>query len=243
MAENNEAVQTATETQDIVDMCTQRASMYRMFASLIDREVSKKTYASLAQLKDLAADETASDSERMSVRGLTTMAKSVQKFSQDVEDMLACDFARIFLASGQYTGKAAVTYESIYTSEEGILMQDARDEVRAEFRRAHVMPDHLDHIPEDYLPYEFEYMALLNDRLVEALNVGDATLAAGLADNQADFLKHHILNWVFGLLDDVDRMAETAFYHALAEAIRGFLGCEAEDVPALVSACALPVAC
>lgn len=179
----------------------------------------------------------------MCVRGLTTMAKSVENFGQDAEDVLACDFARIFLASGQYTGKAAVPYESIYTSDEGILMQDARDQVRAEFRKAGVMPDHLDNIPEDYLPYEFEYCALLNDRLVEALKAGDADKAADLADNQLDFLKQHILNWVFGLLDDVDRMAETTFYHALAETIRGFLGCEAEDVPALVDACRVPVAC
>lgn len=235
--------ETISDQDGIGEFCAQRADIYRLLASLVDREVSAKTYPALAKLGDAQPAEDADEYEQKCVQGLNTMATCVKDFNESVEDVLACDYARIFLASGRYEGKAAVPYESIYTSEEQILMQEARDQVRALFREAGVMPGAGTTVPEDYLPYEFEFMALLNDRLVEALESGDAERAADLAKRQQAFLNDHLLNWMDDLLEDVDRMAQTEFYHALADTIRGFLGCEKQDVAALCDACALPVAC
>ncbi len=231
------------EFEQVTGFCRQRADVYRMLASLVDREVNKKSCSLVAKL---GGAETAADmpeAERSCVEGMNIMAACVNDFTQDIEDTLACDFARVFLASGQYEGQAAVPYESIYTSEEGILMQDARDQVRAIFREAGVMPGGDENIPEDYLPFEFEYMAVLNDRLAEALAAGDEAGAADFALQQRGFLHNHLLNWIDDLAKDINRMAETPFYHALADVIQGFLTCESEDVDALVEATRIPVAC
>ena len=40
---------------------------------------------------------------------------------------LAVDYARVFLCAGMYEQLMAPPYESVYTSEEHLLMQDARD--------------------------------------------------------------------------------------------------------------------
>ncbi len=224
------------------EMCEQRASIYRLLASLVDQEVNKKTRPMILQLRDTPVEAGAPEGERKCAMGLRKMASCVTAFDQEVQDCLACDFARVFLASGRYQGKAAVPYESIYTSEEHILMQEARDQTRAIYRSAHVMPSRDQNIPEDYLPFEFEFMAIQNDRLCEALSDKDAAGAAIAASCQADFLANHLLNWVEALLEDVNRVATTDFYHALADVISGFLACEAQDVPELARVCALPVA-
>ena len=46
-------------------------------------------------------------------------------------DDLAVDYARVFLGAGEANGKAAYPYESVYTSPEGLVRQEARARVRA----------------------------------------------------------------------------------------------------------------
>jgi len=236
MTENEETL-TAEEKADLADLNRERAETYRLLASLVDREVSAKTCEPLTALAQSVADPEASACERRCVEGLATMGRCLEDFDRELADVLACDYARVFLASGLYNDHAAVPYESIYTSEEGILMQEARDQVRALFREAGVMPERDANIPEDYLPFEFEYMALQADRAAEALEADDLQRAATCVALQEDFLQQHLLSWTDDLIADIDRIAQTPFYHALADAIGGFLGCEAQDVPELLEAC------
>ena len=42
---------------------------------------------------------------------------------------LAVDFAGSILAAGSYEERRATPYESVFTSETGLLMQEARDDV------------------------------------------------------------------------------------------------------------------
>ena len=228
----------------IIEFCEQRASVYRMLASLTDREVNEKTAPALVTMGDLKDSADADENEKRCNKGFRVMASCVRHFTEDVENVLACDFARVFLAAGRYDGKAAVPYESIYTSEEEILMQESRDQVRAIFREAGVMPDSKGITnPEDYLPYELEFMAYLNDQMVKAVRENRDVDAADLATQQYRFLHNHLLNWTGKLIEDIDRVAQTAFYRALGEALGGFLACEADDVAALRDECSLQQAC
>lgn len=223
-----------TVTQ-VIQSCQNRADMYRLFASLVDKEVSEQTAGALCKLKDIPLDPKSSSAERECARGLRTMAKYVSHFSPTISDDLACEFATIFLAAGTYTGTAAVPYESIYTSEEHILMQDARDQVRAIYRKARVMPATKESIPEDYLPFEFEFMAHISDEIVKAMRTSDVKRAQDLVAQQNDFLHTHLENWVGDWIKDVNRMAKSEFYHSLAEAIQGFLACDHDDLHELSS--------
>lgn len=222
---------------EVREFCEQRAQTYRLFSSLIDCEVSSDTASLMSRMGGEigALTASASEGERMIADGFSAMARSVNTFDRDVENDLACDFARIFLAAGTYEGQAAVPYESIYTSDDKLLMQDARDQVRTLFRAADVMPDVGEGmVPEDYLVFELEFMALLNERTVEAYAMADRGKAADLAGEAYDFFLHHIGNWVKDLLKDVDEVAQLPFYRGLACALRGFIMCEEEDTCTLV---------
>lgn len=239
---NTKTILDARTCEQLALVNTQRAATYRLLASLVDREVSSSTYAALAGLADVAVPADAQECERSCAEGLRSMGRCLGNFDKDVENLLACDFARVFLASGLYNDHAAVPYESIYTSEEHILMQESRDQVKKLYMEAGVMPQRDSNIPEDYLPFEFEYMALLADRMADALTRGSVAEAEAAAELQEAFLRDHLLVWDDALVEDIDRIAQTPFYHALASTISGFLACEEQDVPELREACCEPSA-
>jgi TorA maturation chaperone TorD len=227
------------ESADLAQYCRERAETYRLFARIIDREVNADTRSLvLAACASLPAKGQTSGAEEEVVEGMRTMGEALSRFDRDIENDLACDYARVFLAAGTYEGVAAVPYESIYTSEEHLLMQDARDQVRAIFRAARVMPNTEENtIPEDFAPFELDYMAVLNDRIADALDAGADYDPVSLAQAQRDFYQAHIANWFGAMLDDVDKVAKQKFYRGFSRALRGFVACEDEDTAALVDAC------
>ncbi len=222
---------------DIGGYCGELASTYDLFASLIDREVKEDTAGTVASLATVPGDGDGTDPAGKRVAdGFAMMGKAVTYFDEDVEDMLAVDYAHVFLAAGEHNDRCATPYESVYTSEEGILMQDARDDVRRIYRESGVMPDGEGNIPEDYLTLELEYLAGLYRRLGAQLGEGHPEAAGRVAQKAYGFLKGHLLNWVPDLVADIDRVATTDFYHGLALSLDGFLACESDDLPALCAA-------
>ena len=160
---------------ELAGYCRQRTETYELFARIIDREVNDDARAMV-----LAACEGLPE-EADVTRGLRGMAAALTRFDADFANDLACDYARTFLAAGIYEGTAAVPYESVYTSETHLLMQEARDEVRAIFRAARVMPNTEGDgdIPEDcrkraeynleLARYDFAVPSTLQDEEIEAV--------------------------------------------------------------------------
>ena len=239
MSTASEKTTCTARAAELAGYCRQRTETYELFARVIDREIDAEARAAvLAACDGLPDAAELSGPEADVAGGLRGMAEALARFDADFANDLACDYARTFLAAGIYEGTAAVPYESVYTSETHLLMQEARDEVRAIFRAARVMPNTEGDgdIPEDYAPFELTYMGMLNTRLADALERGAAPEeVAGIAREQQTFFAGHVANWMGAMLDDVDKVATSAFYHSLARALRGFIACEREDVPALAA--------
>ena len=74
---------------------------------------------------------------------------------------LAADYNQLFLGMSAHP---VAPYESVYTSEEGLMMQDARDNVLHTYQQWGLrVPDEFD-LPEDHITLEFDLMACLADR-------------------------------------------------------------------------------
>lgn len=159
---------------------------------------------------------------------------------------LAVDYARIFLAAGVYEGETAVPYESVFTSPEGLMMQDARDEVVRVYRRCGLkVPQDLN-VPEDHLAFELEFMGRLSGRIAEALAVGEVAepenaarevagakaaepenaareVAGALMAEQLRFIDEHLLNWMPDLARRVESFARLPFYPAMMAVAQSYL--------------------
>jgi TorA maturation chaperone TorD len=139
---------------------------------------------------------------------------------------LAVDYARVFLGAGLGARQAAYPYESYYTSPLRLIMQDARDEVLGAYReegldRARDLKE-----PEDHVAFELEFMAYLSHKAATALKDGDTAAATASLRKQQVFLEQHLVRWVPTFCSDIERVARTSFYKAVAKITVGYLTLE-----------------
>lgn len=184
------------------------ASFYPLLSSVLYLELTEEQIDGLAE-SGFAFPDDGSDMGNACASLRRYLARRGPTARQD----LAVDYARIFLAAGVYEGDTAVPYESVYTSPEGIMMQDSRDDVVRIYRRnGLVIPLDLQ-VPEDHLAFELEFMAHMSGRIAKALAAGED--AAPLMEEQRAFIDGHLLNWVPSLLERVEAFAKLPFYPAM----------------------------
>ena len=217
---------------EIVEVNAGRAAYYRMLAELLWKELTQEQIDHLAalDLKSLAQGDEALES------GYGDMAAYLRRRNTGTRQELAVDYAHTFLAAGNYESFAATPFESVFTSEMGLLMQDARDEVYKSFCSERVQPDEELHTPEDHLSFEFEFLATLLERTNAACLAGDFARAAELSQKIAEFHKNHQLNWVDDFCDAALDVAETRFYRGVSKVIRAFVRMEANVIADMVEA-------
>lgn len=148
---------------------------------------------------------------------------------------LAVDYARIFLGAGVVeTAQSAFPYESVYTSEKRLIMQEARDEVLALYRKYGLGVSSKYNIPEDHLALELEFMAHLCGLVRQSAESGDFKKAVSLLREQREFIEKHLMRWVPAFCNDIGRIASTEFYRGAAELTVSFLNMDAEIVSDLL---------
>ncbi|MCD8200322.1 MAG: molecular chaperone TorD family protein [Coriobacteriaceae bacterium] len=157
--------------------------------------------------------------------------------AHDKRTQLACEYARVFLASSIQTRerRTAVPYESAFTSEEHIVMQESRDDVVRVYKRDGFLVDPDLHEPEDHIAFEFEYLSCMS-RAAAVLLRGHEDLSAFQEnlEHQLDFIEKHLLNWIGGLLDAAKDYAKLAFYLGMLEVAIGTLEQSHEMLSALL---------
>ena len=223
-----------TSVSELIEVNAGRAAYYRMLAELLWKELSQDQIDHLARLdlKSLAAGD-----EGLAA-GYGDMERYLRHRNTGTRQELAVDYAHTFLAAGNYESFAATPFESVFTSEMGLLMQDARDEVFKSFCDEHIQPDEELRTPEDHLSFEFEFMATLLERTNSACLASDFDRASALSRKAADFHRDHQMNWVDDFCDAVDEVAETRFYRGVSKVIRAFAHMESEVVADMAAATA-----
>lgn len=172
-------------------------------------------------------------------RGYAQVRRFFNFASADMRTQLAVEYARVFLAAGVFSREkmTAVPYESVFTSEEHLVMGESRDDVVRRFAADgfKVNPDL--HEPEDHLSFELEYVSHMSARALELLAVGDFEALAANVARQVEFIDAHLLNWVGDLYETAREYAKTTFYTGMllvamgaAEQSRDLLAAVAEQL-------------
>ena len=201
----------AGEAAELRTFFENAAAFYALLSNIFYLELTEEQIDGLAESGFAFPDDGSEVGD-----ACAAMRRYLARRGPDARQDLAVDYARVFLAAGVYEGETAVPYESVYTSPEGILMQDSRDEVVREYRRwGLAIPRDLN-VPEDDLAFELEFMGHLR-RIADGLGAEGAPATAddlgaevgegGFADDvrammqaQATFIDEHLLNWVPRLL-------------------------------------------
>lgn len=212
----------AVSREEMAALIEGRAATYALLARLFRAEPDETCLAELRRAKLPVATGNADADE-----GYRRIAVFLSRTADGDTLAAARDFARCFVGQGRNASSAAYPYESVYTSEKRLLMQDARDEVLAIYRSEGFDKSAGCHETEDHVALELEFMQAMAGRAADALRAGDEDRAAALLRVQANFLTDHLLVWTPGLTADMRRYAATDLYRGLAALTDGFLASDA----------------
>lgn len=210
------------EEVNLVDLMNRRAQTYGMLARLFREEVDLETLRELQGMRFPAATGSPKVDE-----GYHQLFDYLKGAWEDSVTELAVDYVRTFIGHGVNGYSAAYPYESVYTSERRLLMQEARAEVLATLRENELKRGTWNEA-EDHIALELEFMAALGDRIVAAAEAGDEAEVERLLATQRNFLADHLSSWVPLMTADLRRFAQCGLYQGLASLTDGFLQVEEE---------------
>ncbi|ACV23099.1 Chaperone protein TorD [Slackia heliotrinireducens] len=209
----------AVEEYTTAEYLAEAGDFLRTLASTLYKELSQDQIDALAQIDFMGMSETTENAELS--EGFHTLGRYLRRRGVNARQDLAVEYARIFLAAGVTDENCATPYESVFTSPEGLLMQDARDQVVKVYRSQGFKVDPSLNDPEDHLAFELQFLAGMCDKTRDALEEGLPT--DELVAVQVDFIDAHILNWIDRLTARVDTCATLAFYTSVMRIIKGYI--------------------
>lgn len=207
------------DNSELIQLMTEREELYKFQARVYRREVDQKL---LDTIRSLEIRSNASE--------LPEALKVIRESATNSDDPLtdfAVDYARIFLGAGIAKGITAYPYESVYTSRDRLVMQDAYEAVMKIYRANGIGKLDAD-LYEDHIALELEFMGVLCRRAIEFAEVGDKKALEENLDLQKEFLKDHLLNWTKEFFDSIRSCPGSNFYKGFASFTEAFLKMEKE---------------
>ena len=130
-----------------------RAAFYDVVAALYYKPLAQEQIDRIAE-GGLAAFAGAGE---LMAEGLHDMERALSKRHSGTRQELAVDFTGAFAGTSSWKGRYATPYESVFTSEEGLLFQDSYHEVYRLYRQNSVRKSPGYDFPDDHLVYCFRH--------------------------------------------------------------------------------------
>lgn len=146
------------ETQTCADIASAlegRAAFYDVVAALYYKPLAQEQIDRIAE-GGLAAFAGAGE---LMAEGLHDMERALSKRHSGTRQELAVDFTGAFAGTSSWKGRYATPYESVFTSEEGLLFQDSYHEVYRLYRQNSVRKSPGYDFPDDHLVYCFRHFS------------------------------------------------------------------------------------
>lgn len=223
------ATEAAAVTADMIAALKGRAAFYDLLAAIYFRPLTAEQIDNIAEMD---WSEYA-DVNELFADGVNDIARYLRKRNSGTRQALAVDFTSAFAGTSSWKGRYAVPYESVHTSEEGLFFQDAYHEVFQLYKANHVAKAEGYDFPHDHLSFMCEFLVVLSDRIVAALEAGDDAEALCQVRVSRAFLADHILSWFDTFQDLALLLLETRFYRGILKISKGFFLEDAELLDAI----------
>lgn len=220
--------------------CLQRANYYRFLGRLLYEELTDELIADLAvSLTVVGLEDGMDELDRALAIANNKMSKYVQRANADTKTESKCDYARIFLGAGSVSKVPVSPFESVYTSADRLLMQDARDELCKLYQAEGIAIQDAYNMPEDHIAFVFQFMGHLLDKQAQAIEAADDQAADDAGDQARELMAKHIANWATRFAEEAMPKAHTSFYQGLLQCIDAWTRIECRsyglDLDAIVS--------
>lgn len=228
-----------TTTDEMLEFLDANVDTFTFLSQVFYKELTEEAIAELAegQWPENTGNEALD-------RGYNLLRRYFKFSAGDRRSQLAVEYARIFLAAGVFSQerRSAVPYESVFTSEEHVMMGGTRDELIDWFIQDgfKVNPDL--HEPEDHISFELEYLAHMNAKAAALIRDGRNLDAIKNVKRQRRFIEQHLLNWIGQLQEAAEEYAKTTFYTGMLKVCQGALEqacdaltCVSDELPLLAA--------
>ena len=161
MAENTETTEalSAEDRAALIQLTEQRADTYGLLSRLYRVEIDQELLDELCGMRFPA-----STGNKDADEGYRRIATYLSNLWENSLTDLAVDYVRCFIGHGVDAYSAAYPFESVYTSEKRLLMQEARDEVLAIYRSMGLDKQSTWKEGEDHVAVELEFMQIMCQR-------------------------------------------------------------------------------
>ena len=105
--------------ENLIDFCENRDRVYALLSRCYETEIDAAFAEALAGEAALASDDAGL------AAGFAALQADLADCDEDALEQLAVVFDRAFFGMGPRTAQKAFPYESVYTSEGGLMMQEA----------------------------------------------------------------------------------------------------------------------
>lgn len=201
----------------LIDVMESRAHVYQVLSR------SYRTEVDAAFAREFVEDFAFESDDVVLSAALTAMRRALADADEQALEQLAVTFDRVFFGMGPLTARHAFPYESVYTSDRGIMMQEAYTSVARAYREQALAKDPAFTEPEDHLAVELAFMATLAARASLFLRAEDEAgdeAATETVRQSLVFAQTHLLNWLDRFCGELALAArpdgEDGFYVALA---------------------------
>lgn len=229
MTENANTAAEQASMDDLIKLIEQRAATYGLLSRLFRVEIDQELLDELHGMRFPASTGNADVDE-----GYLRLAKYLSNTWENSLTDLAVDYTRVFIGHGVDAYSAAYPFESVYTSEKRLLMQDARDEVLAIYRANLLKKGEEWNDCEDHIALELEFMQVMSERTAKALKEGKEDEAVEMLKTQRAFVGQHLANWVPMFVSDIKYFSQTDLYIGAGELLLGFVQTEVEALDDLL---------
>lgn len=224
---------TTEEMEQAARLLANMEASYRLFSRLFQAPLSNSEIAALVSA-DFVQRAKALEDDNPVKRGFNDMGRSLKRRNSATRQTLATDFTMCFDGMGETSDhKVATLYESVFTSEEGLLCRDAYHQVHRIFKQEGVRFGAGMNLPDDHVSFELGFMAHLAQKGENALYAGDADEAARAIEQSRSFIHDHLQNWIHDWSKVALELLETRFYRGVMEAFEGFIDASAETLDEL----------
>lgn len=213
---------------ELQEILASRSASYTFLARVYRQEPTAELLQSLVTAANADPDPVSQGDHDLNayLRGLQGQDLSA------LADELATEYAGLFLNAGKHP---VYPFESVYTSSERLLMQQAYTQVTHEYRQAGLERARDFNEPEDHIALELEFMAHLGRQSLAALQAGNPAACLDYLEKQNNFVHQHLLAWVPQFTQDVIHAAGSEFFKSVAQVTNELVNAERETLPELIA--------
>ena len=212
--------------QELKDTAVLRAGLYSLFSKIFREEADLQLLKLMKKSVDKFDSSKNYNNSNKSL-DLDDGCKSLRDFfsentvDDDLCEELAADYASLFLGAGKHP---AHPYESVHTSEDGIIMREAWSNVLQTYGEFCLRKTDNYTQPEDHIAIELEFMAYLCLEMQKAIAMEDSKSIDVLIKTQKNFIKKHLVSWAPNFCSDIVKgSAKLNFYGAVSKIVRNFI--------------------